>query len=395
MISQANRFKSARHRDAIIDPGGSTLSSKSGIITSLVIIVIVFGAVGGILLTTNQYQPPRIAVVTLEPGFGDLNRDDNARQGMDDISVNYSVQYYIPEELPSTVAEAETLMEELAESGNYMLILAIGSDLESAVESVAAQYPQQRFAILGAAVNADNVASATFATEQAAFLSGVLAAFLANEQPYFGTTNFTGEIGILSGVVGNPITDDLIAGFIQGVEAANETYDLNVGITQTLYVGSWNDTTTAEVRTYTMFVQQNISLIFAPVRASMPGVRTAIFRAEAAFPIQQRNAGRLPLVIASGANLDYYGTADPGTPTAPSYIATSVVPHFDWAVYDIVDATLWDRFPGGEVFEYTLANGGANITAFTYSSTYISDESTEAISEYIDLIVEGTIEVTP
>ncbi len=334
---------------------------------------------------TNPYQPSRVAVVLMEPGFGDRSRADTALEGMEELAGDVSVQYAIPDTLPSTLDEAEEQIRTYAASGLYDLIIAIGNELTDAVRTVATQYPNQKFGMIGGSVNADNVASAIYAEEQGAFLAGVLAAFLVSEDPY------TGVIGIIAAFPNIEAIDSMISGFIQGVEEANETYDLGVSLLDTQYILSQNDTTTTTSMTYNTFVNQNASLIFAPVRANIVGVRQGALAAEAMLSLRRR----LPLVIAAEGNQDYYGTRDPDIPVAPSWIATSVVPRIDIGLYDIVNKTLWDQFPGGTTLRYNLANNGVNITRFAYSSVYISDDIIDVIKYYHDLIVNGTLTVTP
>jgi hypothetical protein len=64
-------------------------------------------------------------------------------------------------------------------------------------------------------------------------------------------------------------------------------------------------------------------------------------------------------------------------------------------VFAILNATLWNEFPGGRQFQYNLANGGVNITTLLYSSTYISLSIRNTISTYKDDIIAGSIIVTP
>jgi len=350
--------------------------------SSLVIVIVIFGSVGAFLFVTNQYKPPEIAVVVLDPGFGDLSMADQASLGMNDISSNYTVEYFIPTPYPKTVAEAEALLRSLASSGVYEIILAIGQKLTSALNAAATAYPQQRFAMIGGNVTLPNVASAYFDAEQAAFLAGVLAAFLSCQE------NYTSRVGVLASMSDDPDVTALIDGFTQGVQAANSTYALNVTLLATEYIGSYENNAAAGNSTYDMFVNDNVSVLFAPVRASIRGVRTGMFLANSTVLFSQH---RMPLVIAGEGNQDDYGCADLDAPVAPSWIATSAVLRTDLAFFSIVNASLWNLFPGGTLLRYNLANGGANITTFLYSSTYIPAPIRNAIRSYKEAIVNGTL----
>jgi basic membrane lipoprotein Med (substrate-binding protein (PBP1-ABC) superfamily) len=365
------------------DHGGSTLSSsRSGTLASIVIVVIVFGSVGGILFLTNQYDPSSIAVVAMNPGFGDMARADQVREG---LTENILVQYYFPDP-PDTEAEAEALMESLAASGDYLLIIIVGHELQDELQRAADKYPNQKFAMIGGLVNLDNVASATFDIQEAAFLAGIIAALIADDDPYNGT------IGILASVPDDYDVIRMIAGFEQGVDTAIQDYGLNVEVLTPRYVGSYNDSATAETMTSTLFITDFCSIIFAPVRASIVGVRAGMLAANDTF-YDLSLTNRMPLVIGAEMNLDYYGNRNPLVRSGPSWIVTSVVPRYDTSVINIVNATLWNMFPGGITENYNLANQGVNITDFEFSTTIVDDSYIDAAWEYAARIINGTIMV--
>jgi basic membrane protein A len=350
-------------------------------IIALVIIGIVFGSVGTLIFVANPYEPSEIAVVLMEPGFGDMSAADNIQEGMDELAGDISVQYHIPDELPTTAAEARAILEDLATSGRFDIIMAIGAEMAPAVQTVATNFPNQKFGMIGVDIDLDNVASAIFAREQSGFLGGVVAAFLASD--------YEGEIGILAARPDDVELLPMINGFTQGVEAANETYNLNVEITDIRYVNSWNNSALAQTLTTSMMNGvAGVDVLFAPVRASMPGVREGALAANTP-------PGRIPLIIAAEGNQDYFGAADPDIPIDPSMITCSVLARTDLAFYDIVNHTLWDLFPGGEVLEYDIMNGGVNITNFEYSSTYIDDDILEALLYFRNYIANNPGFVTP
>jgi len=361
------------------------LSTRSGIITSGIIVALVFAGIGGFLYMTDPFAPQTVAVVVMEPGFGDRSFADNLDKGLENIRGDIPVEYVIPEELPATQAEAQQILESLAQSQEHVLIIAAGERIENPLASVAADYPSQKFAIIGGVVEAENVVSATFATEQAAFLAGVLAAFVASEPSY------TDIVGILGATADDAAITRMISGFIQGVENANSTYDFNIQLLEPEYLNGYNETALAESKTQNMFIQQNVSIIFAPVRASIEGVRKGMENINGTLRAQ----GRLPLVIGAEADQDYYGCANPEIPVAPSWIPTSVVPLTGEAAYDIINATLWNEFPGGKTFHYNLSNGGVNVTDFQYSSTYLNpiDGLMDALRDYRIQIITGILEI--
>ena len=369
-------------------PGGTILSSRSGIISSVIIVIIVFSAVGGIVFLSNQYAPSNIAVVVLDPGFGDRSMADQAYIGLEevDVVVNYDIR------VATDSANAVVIMESIAAAEQHDLIVAIGNGLIDSVTEAAGTYPNQKFALIGGepTLALNNVASATFAQHEAAFLAGSIAAFLAT-----GHVNRSGIVGILGSVQGDPTVEGLIAGFIQGLEHANTTYILTVTLLPIGFVDSFNDSTTADTMAYNMFSlpQGNATVVFAPVRASIIGVRTAMERANSTY--FSDITGREPFVIAAEGNQDYLGNPDINVATGPSWIVTSVVPRLDIAVTRLINATLWFEFPSGVTNPYNLANLGVDISDLEQfrNTEWVTDYMSNVTIDYRTAIQNGSISV--
>ena len=358
------------------------MNSRVNLLTSLVIVIIVFGAVGGILLASNPFRPNNVMLVGLAPGRGDLSVVDNAWEGLLDLQSDMALNIQTPEEFPETVAEARVLLEEYAATGYYELIVVLGDELAGTVETVADANPNQRFALIGGQADADNIISATFAVEEAAFIGGVLAAFLAaNDED-------RKNIGIIQAVSGDHDIDAMVDGFLTGVEAANSTFNLNVSLINIWTIGSYNDSATARSLVANAFGIYHASVLFTPVRGSMQGVRLGMEDANRTLLFWE---DRMPLVIAAEMNLDYYGLPNPEITFGRSWIATSVIPRSDFVIYDFVNVTLWDEFPGGTHTHYNLESGYVNITDLQFSNTYIMEAWINATKDYQAAIINGTI----
>ncbi|MFW9844522.1 MAG: BMP family ABC transporter substrate-binding protein, partial [Candidatus Thorarchaeota archaeon] len=212
------------------------MSSRSSILASVIIVIVVFSAVGGFIFMTNPYVPAKISVVVTEPGFGDLSMADQVLTGLEELGGDIVVDY---EYFTATdQADAQAILETNSTSGYYDLIVVIGGELADELQTVAANHPAQKFAFIGGEVVADNVYSATFLQHEAAFLAGALAALTC-----VGNANRSGSsvAGIIASVAVDPVVMGLIAGFKQGFEYANTTYNLNATLLQEEYVGSYED----------------------------------------------------------------------------------------------------------------------------------------------------------
>lgn len=362
------------------------MSSRTSLIGSAVIVAIVFIGVTGVVFLTAQYEPPRIAVYLLEPGFDDYGFRDQCRHGMEAVQGDVSLSYTTF--VLDTAAEAETSMKASAASQYYDLIMGLGDNLQSAVLNAAQEYPNQKFAMIGAAVNEANVASATFAVEEAAFLAGVLAANLVSDDPY------NGRIGVVASFETDPTVEAMVTAFKNGAIYANSSYGLGVTLREDVYLESDNNTELANNTVFDLFTEggpgAGVSLIFAPVGMSIPGVRGGMVRANSTFDTWGEE-DRMPLVIAAGTDLDYLGLPNPDVPSGESWIPTSVVPRADTAIYRIINATLWNDFDAG-VTNYRLANNGVNITAFQFSTQYIPVSLRQIIKQVQAEIIAGIID---
>ncbi len=372
------------------------LSSRSSVISSVIIVILVFSAVGGFVFLTNQYVPSNIAVVVIDPGFGDRSMADQAYAGLFEIDVVVNYEFIVADD----VTDLRNRINTLAGSGNYDLILVIGTQvgLATAVNDVAAAHPFQRFGFVGGYVSQDNVASATFAHKQGAFLAGALAAYLA-----VGNSNRTGIVGIIGSVIEDPTVAELVDGFLQGINYANQTLG-NVSLLPTQYVGSYNNSQIAEILAKNMWNPQlgNATVLFTPVRASISGIRSAMEYANVTWFCNTTN--REPFVIGAEGDQRYMGNPNIEVRTGPSWVVTCVVPRSDLAVQRIINVTLWDEFLGnlnygGEVastFGGNLTNNGIGLADMLefQDIDWVTNRMINMTGEYRLAIINGTIDVT-
>ncbi len=379
------------------------MSSRSNILASLVIIVIVFGAVGGVLFLTEQYEPPRVAIVVMNPGFEDMGLGAQTKVGMNNLAGDIVVAFDDPRVLrdgafPTTAAEAEEDIRAFAQTGRYLIIIAVGKELVPAVETVAQEFPNQNFGIIGGISSLKNVASTSFIPEEAAFLAGFIGGLIA----FSPQLNNTGRVAIMASYEEDPTVGSLVYGFLQGLQLVNSSDYLRGRVTLVqpiVYLESYENIELANETAYHLYMDEEVSLIFAPIRGSIVGLRQAMLAANKTLGdpnIMPLNKTRMPLAIAAEGNLDYYGNPDPDILSGPSWITTSVVFRADMAVYDMLNETLWGQFNGTEILEYNLANGGVNLTSFEFSSTYIkkaSETYMPLLRGVREMILNGTISV--
>ena len=364
------------------------MSSRSGVIGSVIIVILVFSAVGSYVFLTDQYVPSNVAVVVTDPGFGDRSMADQAYEGLFIVEVAISYSYFEADGLD----ELEDILRDNATSRAYDLIIVIGTEdgLADRIDEVAQEFPNQYFGFVGGLVDQPNVASATFAHEEAAFLAGALAALVAADG--------TGISGIIGSISADTTVQQLIDGFIQGYEYTNTTRNLNVTLLPEQFVESYNDSIMAQLIAQQMWnpLLGEATVLFTPVRASIMGIRTAMEYANETWDID-------PFVIAAEANQNYMGNPDIDIRSGPSWVLTSVVPRSDQAVYRVINAMLWDNFTGG--YDYggglntrgNLTNNGVDLADMEefQNTLWLPDIYINIVQTYRLMIINGSIVLNP
>lgn len=109
----------------------------------------------------------KVAVVFASSGLGDKSFNDALYDGMKKAESTMGIQWVYSE--PKDDAEYEGLISGYADSGDCDLIICLGGSQSSSLENVAPNYPQQKFVILDAVVEGDNIRSYTWRDQELGF----------------------------------------------------------------------------------------------------------------------------------------------------------------------------------------------------------------------------------
>ena len=189
---------------------------------------------GGSGETTN------IAIVSSPAGFDDNAFNDLALQGLQTASEEYDIEINKVEETEQ--AQYQSTQANLAQSGDYELIVLVSYNHTEALTQNAADYPDQNWMLINDYVDQPNVAGYTWANHQMSFLAGVLGGTMTTEKLTGGggsTTPDDAQIGFVGGVDGSLI-NAFERAYIAGAKWVNSDVQVNVG-----YIGSYTDTSTA------------------------------------------------------------------------------------------------------------------------------------------------------
>jgi basic membrane protein A len=191
-------------------------------------------------------KPKKIGIITGTGGLGDKSFNDISYAGAMRAEEELGVEFDYVE--PTAIAEYEGFQRDFAMSGDYMLIVCVGFDQADALTIVAAEYPDQNFALVDMVVDAPNVASLTFRANEGSFLLGVVA----------GLSSETGNIGFVGGI-DIPLIRDFYVGYKAGAEWAVPT----VTVGEPVFVGGWGDPSTGKELALGLIEQGNDGLFEA------------------------------------------------------------------------------------------------------------------------------------
>lgn len=300
-----------------------------------------------------------VGVIFTEAGLGGNSFNDLVLDGVKRASEDYGITY--DEVEPKSVSDEEIIQDEMASSGDYDLIICVGAEQIDSLTNVAGMYPEQKFALLDATLDLDNVASYSCKEQEGSFLVGALAA-LAKQEQIDDKLNGENVIGFIGGV-DNPLINHFAAGYQAGAEYIDP--DIKVLID---YVGGFNDPTTAKTIANT-FTEKNADIIFHASGASGMGMFQAA---------EERG------FIGIGVNLNQ-------NTIAPDYIMASMLKKLDSCAYHAITSIVEDTYTG-ENQVLGLAEEAVDYTVED-SNIQVSEEILNRLEELKEQIISGEIEV--
>lgn len=202
---------------------------------------------------------------------GDLSYWDSMAEGSDRAVTDYAdrANVHVAETTADIQANLQA-MYEAADAGADLIITA--SDFKDNLVEVSNEYPDISFVIISEDVidqcENDNVYGIDFATAQAAYLGGIVAADIAANGA--GDVEATNVIGFVGGMDESLPIQEYLWGYIQGAKAYNP--DIKIVYN---YVGAWNDPDTAKTQSMTQYNDAGAAVIFACAGGSGNGVHNA------------------------------------------------------------------------------------------------------------------------
>ena len=374
------------------------------LLTVLVIGIILIGtglflflfspASGGLTNTTTTtdpttttgaiHNPYDVAIVFATGGLGDKSFNDGVYDGAAAAHFDFNINFTYVE--PVSIADYEGFLRGFAQHAQYIepydLIISMGLDQETALQTVAGEFTDQKFAIVDMFIDPivyPNVASLLFNEHEGSALVGAIA----------GLTTTTDKIGFIGGM-DIPLTNKFAAGYVFGAGYTNPQLNGTANILANVslaYTQGWVDTTAGQTLADGMY-DAGVDIIFAAAGRAGLGVFDSV---------KDKNAtSSVPLwCIGSDYPQMFYGTANPDTPVAPTLCLTSMLKRVDVAVYTIIEDWVVDSTWGTGfdlLYQFSLANNGVdyeiNEDLLTLAPAIIAE-----VEAFKALVIAGTVVV--
>jgi basic membrane protein A len=253
-------------------------------------------------------------------------------------------------------AQREQAIRNFADQG-YSPIIAAGFAQAAALEKVAKEYPELKFAIVDMVVDLPNVQSIVFKEHEGSYLVGLLA----------GMASKSGKVGFVGGM-DIPLIRKFGCGYAQGVKAARP--DATIFQNMTGDTGAaWNDPVKGGEITKGQMAQ-GADVIYAAAGATGLGVLQAA-----------ADGGALSIGV--DANQNYLH---------PGKVLTSMLKRVDVAVYDVMKDGKEGTFKPG-ILALGLAEDGVGYAMDDNNKALVTAEMQAAAEKAKAGIISGAIKV--
>lgn len=308
--------------------------------------------------------------VTDTGGVDDKSFNQTAWKGVEDAIKEFGISGKVLESSVETDYEPN-INSLIAEKCD--LIITVGFLLGDATKAAAEAHPEQKFSIVDYAYDPPipNVLGQVFATDEAAFLAGYLAAGVSK----------TGVVGTFGGI-NIPTVTVFMDGFYYGVQYYNQQKGTDVQVIgwdpvskEGLFTNNFDSL--SDGREFAKNLHDEGADIIMPV-AGPVGQGSSALAAEL-------GADSLKII---GVDVDWYVTV----PEHKSVFLTSVMKRMDSTTVDAIKQAMDGSFKGG-VTVGTLANGGVDIADFHDLDGAVSAELKSELEAIKAGIINGSISV--
>jgi basic membrane protein A len=256
----------------------------------------------------------------------------------------------------SNEAQREQALRNFADQG-YSPIIAAGFAQAAALEKVAKEYPDQKFAIIDMVVDLPNVQSIVFKEDEGSYLVGMLAAMASKS----GKVGFVGGMDI-------PLIRKFACGYVQGVKAVNAEATVFQNMTGDTGA-AWNDPVKGGELTKAQ-IAQGADVVYH----AAGGTGTGVLQAAA-------DNGALGIGVDSNQNGLH-----------PGKVLTSMLKRVDVATYDVMKTAKDGTFQAG-IKSLGLAEEGVGYAMDDNNKDLVSADMQAKVEAARADIIAGKLKV--
>ncbi|WP_407048580.1 BMP family protein [Methyloraptor flagellatus] len=253
-------------------------------------------------------------------------------------------------------AQREQALRNFARRGNSPIV-AIGFSQATAIEKVAKEFPNIKFAIIDMVVDLPNVRSIVFKEQEGSYLVGLLGAMASKS----GKLGFVGGMDI-------PLIRKFACGYVQGAKAANPKVEVFQNMTGTTGA-AWNDPVKGGELARSQ-IERGADVVYHAAGGTGLGVLQAA-----------ADAGKLGIGVDSNQNHLH-----------PGKVLTSMLKRVDVAVYDAFKDAKDGKWSNG-VKVLGLAEGGIGWALDDNNKALITPEMKAAADKAEKDIIAGTVKI--
>ncbi|MEM9734805.1 MAG: BMP family ABC transporter substrate-binding protein [Pseudomonadota bacterium] len=253
-------------------------------------------------------------------------------------------------------AQREQAMRRFARDGHNPVV-AIGFSQAAALEKVAKEFPDTKFAIVDMVVEQPNVRSILFTEHEGSYLVGVMAAKASK----------TGKVGFVGGM-DIPLIRKFACGYVQGVKSVNADAEVFQNMTGTTGA-AWNDPVKGAELAKSQF-DRGADVVYHAAGGTGIGVLQAA-----------ADAGKLGIGVDSNQNGMH-----------PGKVLTSMLKRVDNAVYNAFMDVKNDKWSAG-FNVLNLAAGGVGYAMDDNNKSLVDADMKAAVEKAEADITSGAVKV--
>ncbi|MFK5980169.1 MAG: BMP family ABC transporter substrate-binding protein [Rhizobiaceae bacterium] len=316
---------------------------------------LIFGMLASVAMAATAYAADvKPAVVYDMGGKNDKSFNESAYTGAEQYKKEFGTDYRDFE--IQNDAQREQAMRRFARDGHNPIVV-IGFSQAAALEKVAKEFPDTKFAIVDMVVDLPNVRSILFKAHEGSYLVGVMAAQASK----------TGKVGFIGGM-DIPLIRQFACGYEGGVKSITMNAEVIQNMTGTTGA-AWNNPVKGGELAKSQF-DRGADVIYHAAGGTGLGVLQAA-----------KDAGKLGIGVDSNQNGLH-----------PGSVLTSMLKRVDIAVYNAFDDVKNDKWSAG-FSVLGVKEGGVGYAMDDNNKGLVDDAMMAAVKKASDDIISGAVTV--